>query len=361
MPTDTKKLKAELTRPRTRERGPQPEEFVSTGSTLLNLACSGHPRRGFAAGYFYWLVGDSTSGKTFLALTCFAEAMRNRHFKNYRIILDQPERGALMDLSRFFGATVAERIEAPRPDGTPSETIEDFYDHIDDALGIGKPFIYVLDSHDALFSEAEDETFHKQKTARRKGRDAAGSYGDGKAKKNSAGIRRLLPRLKKSGSILIMISQTRDNFNQFTARFNPKVAAGGRALKFYATVELWSSVREKIRKPVRGKNRTVGIVCRVDTKKNRFTGRDRTVEFPIYHTVGIDDVGGCVDWLVAEGHWKEKAGVVDAREFHFKETPESVVKKIESIGAERELQDVVAGVWAEIEKGCTVERKPRYV
>lgn len=354
----TEKLKRELTRKR--KPAAAPLEFLSTGCTLLNLACTGKPRGGFAAGYFYWLVGDSTSGKTFLALTCFAEAMKSQRFRNYRIILDQPERGALMDLEKFFGKTVAEKIESPHPNGRSSKTIEEFYDYVDDACQIGKPFIYVLDSHDSVSSEAEDDKYMQQKNARRKGRDVPGSMTDGKAKKNSSGIRQLLSRLEKTNSILIVISQTRDNMNPITARFNPKTAAGGRALKFYSTIEIWSSVRQKIRKRVRSKDRTIGIVCRCDVKKGRITGGDRTVEFPIYRSHGIDDVGANVDYLFAEGHWKPGDGKISAPEFGYKGTVDGLIKKIEEEGREKELQNLVATVWNEIEAGCAVERKRRY-
>ena len=72
MKTKTEKLKKELTRER--EPAAPPVEFLSTGCTLLNLACAGSRRGGFTVGHFTYLVGDSTSGKTFLALTCLAEA-----------------------------------------------------------------------------------------------------------------------------------------------------------------------------------------------------------------------------------------------------------------------------------------------
>ncbi len=88
-------------------------DYLSTGSTLLNLACTGYPFRGFAKGYYYFIVGDSTSGKTFLSLTCLAEASINKNFKDYRFIYDNSEGGALMDIERFFGSGVAERIEPP--------------------------------------------------------------------------------------------------------------------------------------------------------------------------------------------------------------------------------------------------------
>ena len=69
---------------------------VSTGSTLLNLACSDHPRIGFLMGGYYYLVGDSASGKTFLSLTCFAEACINPAFDNYRLIFDGINRRLLL-------------------------------------------------------------------------------------------------------------------------------------------------------------------------------------------------------------------------------------------------------------------------
>ena len=44
-------------------------DLLGTGSTLLNLAISGKTCGGFPAGKYVFFVGDSSSGKTFLALT----------------------------------------------------------------------------------------------------------------------------------------------------------------------------------------------------------------------------------------------------------------------------------------------------
>lgn len=358
--SETSRLKRELTRKRKPQPPPGPEDFLSSGCTLLNLASTGQRRGAFAAGHYYWLVGDSTSGKTFLGMTCFAEAMRNPRFQKYRLIYDQPEKGALMDIRRYFGTAVAERLEAPRPDGQSSRTIEDFQDNLDDAVRDGRPFIWLLDSADALGSESEDDKFEEQKAARRKGRDPKGSMTDGKAKKHSSGLRRILAGLQRTGSILIIISQTRDNINPFTAKFNPKVHSGGKALKFYATLEIWSSVKMKIRRPVKGRDRTVGVTVKLVTKKNRFTGKDRMVELPIYHSHGFDDTGANIAYLVAERHWKGSETKLTAPEFRFKGSAEHLAQHIEKRGLEKELQRLVGRVWAEIEAGCVVKRKPRY-
>ena len=91
-----------------------PDMFVSTGSTVLNMACTGNPKAGFMKGCYYLFVGDSDSGKTFFCLTCLAEAAINKAFDNYRFIYDGPERGALMDIQKFFGKAVFDRMEPPK-------------------------------------------------------------------------------------------------------------------------------------------------------------------------------------------------------------------------------------------------------
>lgn len=336
------------------------KDFVSTGSTILNIACSGNPDNGFMKGHYYFIVGDSASGKTFLSLTCLAEASINEKFNDYRFIYDNSEDGALMDLSKFFGKKVAERIEPPSmDDGLPvfSSTIEDFYFHLDDAVKTGKPFIYVLDSMDSLSSIDEIEKFDETKETVRKGRQATGSYGDGKAKKNSANLRRILAPLKKTGSILIIINQTRDNLG---FGFEKKTRSGGHALRFYACIEMWSSIKSKIKKTVEGKPRTIGIECQIQIKKNRLIGKESTITVPIYYSHGIDDVGSCINYLLEENHWKLKANSIVADEFNFKGTFEKLVKFIEKEGKESELRQIVKSVWSNIEESCAIKRKFRY-
>ncbi len=338
-------------------------DYLSTGSTLLNLACSGMGGGGFGKGCFYFMVGDSASGKTFLALTCFAESRVNPEFKDYRLIFDNAENGALMDIGRFFGQAVAESMEPPAgtiDDPKYSTTVEQFYDNVAAAAREDRPFVYILDSMDALTCEAEEEHAQKKRAARAKGKEVGGSYGTDKAKVNSSGMRLAIADLRRTGSILIVISQTRDNIG-FGAQFNPKTRGGGHALTFYATLELWTSLREKMKRTVRGKPREVGIVSKVRVKKNRQTGKDRTVLVPILHSYGLDDVGSCVDYLVEEGYWKESKGRIVAPELDdFAGTREALVAEVIERDWERDLKKVVTGVWDEIETEAAVHRVVRY-
>jgi len=339
-------------------------DFLSTGSMMLNLACTDHAERGFARGYYYLIVGDTRSGKTFLTLTCLAEAALNPHFNKHRFIHDDAEQGALMDIRRFFGAQVAARIEPPERDGhgqpVYSRKVEDFYRHLDNAVKVGRPFIYILDSQDSLDSNAAEDKFQEQMKDMEEGREITGSYTDGKAKIHSSNLRRYLQDLKNTGSILIVVNQTRDKMG---ARYSVKTRSGGWALPFYATIEIWSSIEEEIFKTVHGKKRSQGIRAQIKVRKNRVNGKDRSVVIPIYYSYGIDDVGSCVDFLLEEKHWyvSKKGGLIVAPEFRCKLPRERLIQQILTRHAQRDLGAIVEQVWCEIEKALNLSREPRYV
>lgn len=345
-------------------------ELLGSGSTLVNLAGSGDPRGCFAKGGYYLYIGDSSSGKTVLALSCLAEAALDPEFDNYRLIYDNTEAGARMDLRKFFGSKTVDRLEPPRiVDGEPvySRYAEQFYYHVDDAIEFAKkndkPFIYVEDSLEALDTRYAEKKFAAKKVEDRGGKESKGDFGDGKAGVNSRYIRNINAGLVETGSILIIIGQTRDNIN--AGMFEPQQTyAGGRALKFYANFEIWTSIAKRLKRTVRGKDRQIGINARVAIKKNRQTGKEWTVEVPMYWSYGIDDIGGCVDWLVSEKRWKKnKAGMiaVDGLGPEFVGRREQVVRHIEQGDLYDDLIDLVTEVWREIEVACVVERQPRYI
>jgi recombination protein RecA len=327
--------------------------LLSTGSTLLNLACTGKYYGGFVRGKYHLIVGDSASGKTFLSLTCLAEASRNSNFDEYNFVLDDIEGGMMFDISQLFGIRLQKRLKIEH-----SRTLEEMYYTIDNYLKKDEPFIYIVDSMDSLDTEEDEEKFQKQKKAHSKGTVVAGSYGTSKAKMNSSNLRRLMTPLRDSKSILIMISQTRDNLG---FGFSTKTRAGGRALRFYSALEIWSSITGKIKKKIEGKDRVIGIKAKIDIKKNRVTGQDRNIEIPIYYSYGIDDIGSCIQFLVDEGHWKKSGRNIRAPELGHNGTMEQLAEKVEvSATYLLTLQQIVGNVWYAIEQQCRLDRKPKY-
>lgn len=343
--------------------------LLHTGCTMLNLALTGKPSGGFPKGSYILLIGSSSSGKTFLSLTCFAEAALDQEFDDYRFIYDDVEGGALMDIEKFFGSKVADKIEPPRVvDGAPaySQYLEDFYYNLDDlikeAKDGGRPFIYVVDSIDALTSHAEQKKFNENKGLRRKGKDQKGSYGDGKAKINSQYIRSVVRGLRDTNSILLVINQERDNPDAGLFE-SSRTHSGGRSLKFYATAQVWFTKAKSIKRTVLGKERVIGNLSRIEVKKNRLTGKDRTVKIPIYYTHGLDDVGSCVEYMVEEGVWKKnKTGVVNPQGFAdlSPSRVEDLVQAIEEQGLTEKLLETVTLRWREVENKSAVKRKKKY-
>ena len=349
-----------------KKRPSMPVELLSTGSTLLDLACSGKIEGGFPKGAYIFLVGDSMAGKTWFSLTCLAEAANSSKFDDYRFIYDNVERGARMDLERYFGTKMANRLEPPNvdEDGEPvySSYIEEFYFNLDDAIDDGKPFIYILDSMDGLDTFADDEKFGDWKDAFRKGKETKGSFGMSKAKFNSTTLRSIAGKLGQNGSILIIISQTRDNVDPKNP-FQTKTRAGGRSLRFYATLEIWLSVKGLIKKVWRGKDRQIGANIKLQVKKNRLTGKESEVIVPIYHSMGIDDIGSCIDVLVSEKEWsKTKSGMITMSSMGPEKTMkrEKLIAYIEEEDLVSDLKDLMEELWDKIEQATAVKRKKRY-
>lgn len=344
-----------------------PDMLLHTGSILLNLACSNTPFGGFVRGKYVHIVGDSATGKTVLANTCFGESGRDPNFKKHRLIFDDVEGGNLSTLRKLF-PNVMNRVEplhGTKKKPEHSQYLEEMYDGVDDLVAAKDPFICVIDSMDGLIPIAAEKKYRKQKEARRKGKDdEKGSMGMDKAKINSFHISRLMKPLEKNKSFLLLISQTRDN----ASGFEPKTNSGGHAMKFYAAFQIWSSKGKKglIKKSIRGKDRTIGVWVKLRVKKNRLTGKDRTIEIPIYNQFangggGFDDIGSVIDWLVEEKHWKKSGANIKAPEFNFTGTHAKLVKFIETKGKRyNKLARIAGRVWNEIEQESSVNRKNRY-
>lgn len=332
---------------------PESEDLLSSGSTVLNLACSGRRDGAFRKGGYYFFVGDSSSGKSFITRTMFAEAVLDQKFKGYDLIDDDVENGANMDYAAFFGKRMKDRVEK-----VASKTLEEFYDRL---LERKKPFVYLLDSMDPLKPQEDLDKLEENKKARQKGKEVKGTYGMAKAKMNSNLMGQVNRKLADTGSILVMVGQTRDNIG-IDAMFNPKTRGGGNALTFYAQLELWTSRREQLKsKKVFGQERKTGMVAKVHVRKNRQTGRDRVVELPLYYASGLADVDANIRYLVKEGYWSVKEGKIDAQDFDEKLAHEDLVRLVEDNDAEDMLAQVVETVWRQIDEESAVVRKSKYV
>jgi RecA/RadA recombinase len=313
------------------------------------------------------MVGSSSSGKTIAALTILAEAANNSSFDGYGLFYVDCEGGAGFPLRPLFGDKLADRIEfAKMKNGEPFATLEDFYAFVDSRQREkSKPFSCILDSMDCLSTTQELQKFDTNIADREKhlmSDDASDQYThigtgftDGKAKLNSANLRRIRNKLPVNGSILIIISQERQALGavSYTTR------SGGNALTYYADYEIHMSLASKLEKTFDGIKRQIGQITRARIKKNRITGIKTDVRFPIFNGVGISDSDAILDWLIEEKAAEvPKSGTPITLPHHKPMTRPKCIEYFEN--SPDEAKKIAAGHWQKVLSQVTVERKKRY-
>lgn len=323
-------------------------DFLSMGLTLGNLSAYGRTFGGMVKGHIYRIIGKSQSSKTFLVKTILAEASISPHFANYELIYDDIERGGeLISTAKFFGSRLASRMVPPARSKTKApmytRSTDEFYTRINKRLDAGKKFIWIPDSLDSLTGVDNNK------------------MSDGKAKMHSNELRKLIQGIKETGSILILVQHAKVNMGSI---WGGHITTGGASPEFYSTLDIWLSKMETIKKSLGTKyndlEEPIGVRVQCHIKKNRINGTDRTFEFPLYYSYGIDDIGSCIAWLTKVNHWKEEKGMFAAEEFGFEGKALALIKKIEAEGMKKELQVLTGRVWREIDEALALKRVPRF-
>lgn len=337
--------------------------LVPSGSTLLNLACSDDHKGAFVSGTIVNIIGDTSAGKSFLALTVLAEICNNSRFDKYELFYDDVEKSLEFNTKKLFGNGFVDRVKLKS--STYAEEVGDILFNLTTGKD-DRPFVYIVDSWDALKSMYEEKKEKINVGKRKRQQKEEGSFGDGKAKLLHKLCRQCITGIEKTNSLLIIISQTKDNWGA-DAIFNPKIVTGGNAIKFFPSHRIWLTILSREGK----KRREIGVWTKAKIIKNKFTGKRRNIEFPIYYDYGIDDITSCVKFLISEfggEHWKVKrkqvngksVTAIDCVELNVFLKEKALVKYIENNNLENTLRSVVAFVWEDIEKSILLGRKPKY-
>ena len=84
------------------------------------------------------------------------------------------------------------------------------------------------------------------------------------------------------------------------------------------------------------------------------------MEFQIFNSYGIDDIGSCIDFLVANGRWQKNKNTIVAKDLNLKGTKDKLIRLIEDRDLVDDLRDVVTETWTGIQLACRPNRRKRY-
>jgi|TARA_R110000737_G_scaffold353228_1_gene403305 recombination protein RecA len=294
------------------------DEWVSTGSPMLDLAISNRPHGGLPVGRITEITGLEGSGKSLLAAHAIADTQKKGGLGVY---IDT-ENAMNQDFLEAIGVDVNKMLYVPL------ETVEDIFEAIDSiiesvrASDKKKLVTIVVDSVAGASTKVEISADY----------DQAG-YATQKAIIISKAMRKVTNLIGRERISLIFTNQLRTRMG--VSFGDPWTTSGGKAIAFHSSCRLRLKVMGQLKSKIGGVDQVVGIKTRAQVVKNRMGPPLRSVDYDIYFDSGIDNYGSWLNMmknykLVGQsGAWYTYADTETGEEIKFQ------AKNFEELLAER--------------------------
>ena len=262
------------------------KDFVSTGSTMLDLAISNKPNGGIAVGRITELNGLESSGKSLLGAHMLAETQK----KGGVAVYIDTETAVSTEFLTAIGVDVDNMLYLHL------ETVEDIFSAIEEIVAKVREsdkdrlVTILVDSLAASTTKVELEAdFDKDGLA------------TAKAIIISKAMRKITQMIGREKIALVFTNQLRQKLGVMFG--DPWTTSGGKALPFHASTRIMLKNMGQIKDT---KKNTIGMKMRAHVIKNRLGPPMRHADFELYFETGIDDDGS---WLkVMKDHKLVKQG-----------------------------------------------------
>ena len=262
------------------------KDFVSTGSTMLDLAISNKPNGGIAVGRITEINGLESSGKSLLGAHILAETQR----KGGVAVYIDTETSVSTEFLGAIGVDVESMLYLHL------ETVEDIFSAIEEIVAKVREsdkdrlVTILVDSLAAATTKVELEAeFDKD------------GWATSKAIILSKAMRKITQMIGRQKIVLVFTNQLRQKLGVMFG--DPWTTSGGKALPFHASTRIRLKNLGQIKDK---KNNNIGMKMRAQVIKNRLGPPMRHADFELYFETGIDDDGS---WLkVMKEHKLVKQG-----------------------------------------------------
>lgn len=245
-------------------------DFISTGSSILDLAVSNRKHGGIACGRITELQGNEGSGKSLIAAHMLLDCQR----RGGVAVLIDTETAVNED---FFKAVGLDMNTAIYVSENLVENIFEIIEQIVESVrktDKDKLVCIVVDSLTGATTEREAESDHGQD-----------GYATGKAIIISKALRKITKLIGDQKIALVFTSQLRQKLNAAPFQ-DPWVTSGGKGLAFHSSTR----IRLTLSGTLKDNNKEiVGVKVKAKVIKNRLGPPHRIAEFNILFNRGIDD------------------------------------------------------------------------
>ena len=262
------------------------KDFISTGSTMLDLAISNKPNGGIAVGRITELNGLESSGKSLLGAHILAETQQ----KGGVAVYIDTETAVSTEFLSAIGVDTDSMLYLHL------ETVEDIFQAIEEIVAKvresdkNRLVTILVDSLAAASTNVEMEAdFDKD------------GWATSKAIIISKAMRKITQMIGRQQIALVFTNQLRQKLGVMFG--DPWTTSGGKALPFHASTRIRLKNVGQIKDK---KNNTIGMKMRAQVIKNRLGPPMRHADFELYFESGIDNEGS---WLkVMKEHKLVKQG-----------------------------------------------------